>query len=169
MLKIVAASLAAIVAGGIAYADEHEGMTAAAQLQDVDGQQVGEAVLESTPNGILIYVRAEGLAPGPHGVHLHAVGSCTPDFKAATGHVMTGDAEHGLRNPKGPEAGDLPNLYASSDGVAEAEFFTTLVEMKTLLDSDGSAIVIHAEPDDHLTQPIGGSGDRIACGVIEAS
>jgi len=36
-----------------------------------------------------------------------------------------------------------------------------------LLDDDGAAIVIHADPDDYATQPSGASGDRIACGVIE--
>ena len=78
---------------------------------------------------------------------------------------------HGLRNPDGPDSGDLPNLYAAADGSAKAEFFTTLVsvaggDVPALLDADGSAVIIHEQPDDHLTQPIGGAGGRIACGVI---
>ncbi len=169
MFKIAAASLLAITAIGGAQAADMAGATAKAALQGPDGKSVGQATLESTPHGVLVHVQAEGLSPGPHGIHLHAVGACSPDFKAAGGHIKTSGNEHGLRNPKGPEAGDLPNLYAGADGRAEAEFFTTLVDMKTLLDNDGSAVVIHAQPDDQMTQPIGGSGDRVACGVVKAS
>ena len=80
---------------------------------------------------------------------------------------------HGLRNPEGPDHGDLPNLYAGADGSAQAEFFTVLVsvaggDLPSLLDEDGSAVIIHENPDDHLIQPIGGAGGRIACGIIEA-
>ena len=96
---------------------------------------------------------------------------CTPDFKQATGHVNPGQVPHGLRHPDGPDSGDLPNLYVGADGSAMAEFFTTGVsvaggDMPALLDEDGSAVIIHEQPDDHLTQPIGGAGGRIACGVI---
>ena len=83
-------------------------------------------------------------------------------------------AVHGLLNSGGPESGDLPNLYAGADGRAFAEVFTTgaaLVEGaggEHLLDADGSAILIHAMADDHAAQPIGGSGDRVACGVVAA-
>ena len=116
-------------------------------------------------------VDVSGLPPGGHGIHLHAVGACTPDFKAATGHINPHKAKHGLRNPEGPDNGDLPNLFAAADGTAKAEFFTTLVsvsggDMPALLDEDGSAVIIHENPDDHMTQPIGGSGERIGCGVI---
>ena len=78
---------------------------------------------------------------------------------------------HGLRHADGPDNGDLPNLYVAADGSAMAEFFTTLVsvaggDVPALLDEDGSAVIIHEHSDDHLTQPIGGAGGRIACGVI---
>ena len=68
--------------------------------------------------------------------------------------------------------GDLPNLFVGADGSARAEFFTVLVsvaggDMPALLDEDGSAVIIHDQPDDHLTQPIGGAGGRIACGIIK--
>jgi Cu-Zn family superoxide dismutase len=141
--------------------------TAQARLIGPKGAAVGQAKVEAVPNGILLHVKVEDLPPGAHGMHLHAVGACTPDFKAAAGHVNTHGAEHGLRNPKGPEAGDLPNLYVGADGRGEAEVHSTLTTLAALLDADGSAVVIHAKPDDHLSQPIGGSGDRIACGVLE--
>ena len=118
-----------------------------------------------------MYVEVAGLPPGPHGIHLHAAGACTPDFTHATGHINPEGVPHGLRHPDGPDNGDLPNLYVGADGSAMAEFFTTLVsvaggDMPALLDEDGSAVIIHEHPDDHLTQPIGGAGGRIACGVI---
>ncbi|HSO41458.1 MAG TPA: superoxide dismutase family protein [Rhodospirillales bacterium] len=140
---------------------------AEARLVNPKGADVGEARVEAVPSGVLLHVKVQDLPPGPHGMHLHAVGACTPDFKAAAGHVNIHTAEHGLRNPKGPEAGDLPNLYVGADGRGEAEVHSTLTTPDALLDADASALVIHANPDDHMSQPIGGSGDRIACGVLK--
>ncbi len=79
---------------------------------------------------------------------------------------------HGLLNPAANETGDLPNLYAAADGTAMAEIFTPSVSLSVadrapLLDADGSALVIHAAPDDHTSQPIGGAGARVACAVIK--
>jgi len=144
---------------------------AAAEIINADGTVIGNATFEQVPTGVLISVEVSGLPPGAHGIHLHAVGACSPDFKAATGHINPDGARHGLRNPEGPDNGDLPNLYVATDGSARAEFFTTLVSvseggMPALLDGDGSAVIIHENPDDHMTQPIGGAGGRIGCGVI---
>ena len=165
-LATMALALAALAAPGLLAAD-----TAVADLVDTGGAAIGKATFEQTPTGVLMYVEVTGLPPGAHGIHLHAAGSCTPDFKQATGHINPDKVAHGLRNPDGPDSGDLPNLYAAADGSATAEFFTTLVsvaggDMPALLDEDGSAVIIHEQPDDHLTQPIGGAGGRIACGVI---
>ena len=144
---------------------------AVAALVDADGAVIGEVTFEQTPTGVLMSVEASGLPPGGHGIHLHSVGACTPDFKAAKGHINPGKLKHGLRHPEGPDNGDLPNLFAAADGTARAEFFTTRVsvtggDMPALLDADGSSVIIHDRPDDHMTQPIGGAGGRIACGVI---
>ena len=149
--------------------------TANAEIANVAGDVVGKAVFEQTPTGVLIFVEARDLPPGPHGIHLHAVGSCTPDFDAAGGHINPDKAAHGLRHPDGPDNGDLPNLYVAADGTVQAEFFTTRVSIRdrarrhppALLDENGSAIVIHAMEDDHRSQPIGGAGGRIGCGVIK--
>jgi len=75
-------------------------------------------------------------------------------------------------SPEGPDAGDLPNLYADSQVRVRAEMFTTLASLDgsvgaRILDDDGAALIIHENPDDHHSQPIGGSGSRIACAVIE--
>ena len=169
--RILAAALvaaAAVAVPVVALAD-----MAAAEMIGTSGDTIGKVTLEQTPHGVLMYVEVEGLPPGPHGIHLHAVGACTPDFKAATGHINPDGVPHGLRNPDGPDHGDLPNLYVAADGSARAEFVSVLVSvaggrMPALLDEDGSAVIIHENPDDHLSQPIGGAGGRIACGVIAA-
>ncbi len=146
---------------------------AAARLVNTDGKAIGEATFEQTPGGVLLFVKVTGLPPGPHGIHLHSVGGCAPDFKAAKGHINPDKRAHGLRNPDGPDNGDLPNLYVAADGTGAAEFYTTRVSVAdgksapALLDADGSSVIIHANPDDHMTQPIGGAGGRIACGVVE--
>ena len=166
-MSIAAAALAIAIAPGGSFAAD----LAHAEIINADGAIIGEATFEQTPTGVLMNVDVRDLPPGPHGIHLHAVGSCTPDFKAATGHVNPGKVMHGLRNPDGPDNGDLPNLYAAADGTASAEFFTTRVSvaggaMPALLDEDGSAVIIHENLDDHMTQPIGGAGGRIGCGII---
>ena len=164
---IAAAALAVAIAPGAAHAAD----MARAAVIDAEGAVIGQATFEQAPTGVLVFVDVRDLPPGAHGIHLHAVGSCTPDFKAATGHINPGKVAHGLRNPDGPDNGDLPNLYVARDGTARAEFFTTRVSvsggtMPALLDEDGSAVIIHESPDDHLTQPIGGAGARIGCGII---
>ena len=144
---------------------------ASADIVGVEGAIIGQATFEQTPTGVLMSVDVGRLPPGLHGIHLHATGSCAPDFKGATGHINPGKVVHGLRNPDGPDNGDLPNLYVAADGSARAEFFTTRVsvsggEMPALLDEDGSAVIIHENADNHMTQPIGGAGGRIGCGII---
>ena len=167
LVAITVAVLAAAIAPPIASAADMAG----ADIVNTDGAVIGKATFEQTPTGVLMSVDVAGLPPGAHGIHLHATGSCTPNFKAATGHVNPGKVKHGLRNPEGPDNGDLPNLFAADDGTAKAEFFTTRVsvaggDVPALLDEDGSAVIIHEMPDDHMTQPIGGAGGRIGCGII---
>lgn len=80
---------------------------------------------------------------------------------------------HGLLHEGANDAGDLPNLYVAADGTATVELYSSLVSLNAggkhpaLLDADGSSVVIHANPDDYTTQPIGGAGDRVACAVIK--
>ena len=169
--RILAAAAVAVAAVAVPFVVSAD--MAAAEMIDTGGAVIGKATFEQTPHGVLMNVEVAGLPPGAHGIHLHAVGACTPDFKAATGHINPDGVPHGLRHPDGPDHGDLPNLFVGADGSARAEFFTVLVtvsggRMPALLDEDGSTVIIHENPDDHLTQPIGGAGGRIACGVIAA-
>lgn len=171
-LSLVLAA-AALGAGLPAAAQPREG-NASARIVDAKGKEIGSATFRQGANTLVMDIKAQGLPPGTHGLHLHKVGICnTADaFKSAAGHVHGGTAaKHGLLNPEGPEWGDLPNIIVSSAGTVDVELATNLVRLtgeNGLIDSDGSSIVIHAQPDDHISQPIGGAGDRIACGVIKA-
>jgi Cu-Zn family superoxide dismutase len=139
-----------------------------------EGEAMGSATLTQGARGVLMRVEATGLTPGWHGLHFHEKADCSSaDFKSAGGHMHdAAPVAHGLLNPDANETGDLPNLFAGADGAATAEVFSPLVSLTAaeiagaLLDADGSALVIHAAPDDHLTQPIGGAGARVACAVI---
>ncbi len=164
--------MAAVLLSGPSIADEQQ-PAATAEFKNPAGESIGEASLWQGPRGVLIYVELTGLSPGKHAIHLHSVGACEPDFGASKGHINTWGAKHGLLNPEGPDNGDLPNIYASATGAAQAELYTTAVfiaeatpDAAPLLDEDGSALVIHAKGDDHVTQPIGGAGGRVGCGVI---
>lgn len=142
----------------------------------VTGTATAELSYDDSAGALMIMVEGEGFPPGEHGIHLHEIGDCSAaDFTSAGGHIGKGEAQHGLENPEGPEAGDLPNLVVEEDGSFSQEFSTERVtlyepegETPALMDEDGSAIVIHAQPDDQMTQPIGGAGERIACAVVEA-
>lgn len=143
------------------------------QLKGPTGADMGTATLTEAPGGVILRVEAKGLTPGWHGLHFHEKADCSSaDFKSAGGHTRHhATAVHGLLNPAASETGDLPNLFAGADGAAAAEVFSPLVSLtaagrQALLDEDGSALVIHASPDDHLSQPIGGAGARVACAVI---
>jgi Cu-Zn family superoxide dismutase len=147
--------------------------TVEAALLDAKGQKIGTLVIKGGVHASLarVLVQAGGLPPGWHGMHFHAVGDCSDPgkYELSKAHVNHNAAKHGLLNPDGPDEGDLPNLFVNQDGSANAEASTrTLLDGKEgLRDGDGSALIIHANADDQITQPIGGAGARIACAVIK--
>jgi len=138
------------------------------------GKPIGTATATGTDRVTIVRLElAPGaLAPGWHGIHFHAVADCsdTEKFLASKAHVNHGGKAHGLLNPNGPDEGDLPNIHAAADGAVMAEVTspTGLTGANGLLDADGFALVIHAAPDDHTSQPIGGAGARVACAVFKA-
>ena len=169
MLALVLATAACNLSVSVGSESSGGDARLTARMQNVDGDAIGTVVMEQSPTrGFLVTVMLEGLEPGFHGIHIHTIGSCSPDFKASGGHINVHDKQHGLLNPEGPDNGDLPNIYVAPDGTAQAEMFTTLVDADMLMDDDGSAIVVHENRDDHITQPIGGAGGRVACGVLSA-
>lgn len=147
------------------------GTTASAGIRTANNQPAGMATFTEVPGGIRIVVDAKGLPPGPHGLHIHEVGKCeAPEFTTAGGHFNPEKKQHGTMNPQGPHAGDLPNVTIGPDGTGRLETTTTRISLASgpasLFDADGSAIVIHAAPDDYKTDPTGNSGGRIACGIV---
>ena len=164
---VLAIAFATTVAAGAPAAPQAGGT-----FVDASGADVGWLRLTEDRHGdVHVNVHVKGLSAGLHGIHIHAVGSCAPTFAAAGGHYNPLAHQHGLDNPGGPHAGDLPNLVVNEDGVGHLDARTDRVTLSdgaaTLFDGDGSAFIIHANPDDQVTDAgNGGSGARIACAVV---
>jgi superoxide dismutase, Cu-Zn family len=167
---ILILSLAALIAPARAW-----NLSAEAKLHDTVGNQVGKARLTQEGSGnVAVQIQVHNLPPGYHGFHVHAVGECTAPFTSAGGHFDL-DA-HTHRD----HSGDLPILLVNADGTANVKFNTDRFTVADLFDADGSAIIIHAGPDNYANIPdryvaapdattlaTGDSGGRIACGLIE--
>ena len=143
---------------------------ASAALSDAPGRILANATVVEAA-GVRVRVEAAGLAAGTYGVHVHSVGRCDPpDFATAGPHWNPTERQHGRLNPQGAHLGDLPNLSVGTDGAGAVEFTITGASLRgggnALLDGDGAAVVVHANPDDYRTDPSGNSGARIACGVL---
>jgi Cu-Zn family superoxide dismutase len=166
MKRIFAATLcASVLAPAAALA------TDAYEIMGKDGKKVGDLSLTAAPQGVLIdlQVQAGALTPGKHGLHFHEIADCSDvgQYKKSGSHAGHAEGKHGLLNPNGPEPGDLPNLIASQDGSAQVQLFTQFIKLDELKDANGSALLIHAQGDDQTSQPIGKSGDRVACAAIK--
>jgi Cu-Zn family superoxide dismutase len=171
---ILALAGAALAVGAPVMALASSGAShASAELRDAGGGVVGWAGFAEDATGRLhVNVHVKGIPAGLHGIHIHAVGACSPDFLAAGGHHNPLGAAHGLDSPVGAHAGDLPNLVVNEAGVGHLDATSDRASLSngptTIFDADGSALIIHAGPDDQVTNPTGNSGGRIACGVIVA-
>jgi Cu-Zn family superoxide dismutase len=141
-------------------------------LMDAKGQPVGAAkISDANKGGVVIQLNVKGLPAGEHAAHIHQNAKCEgPAFTTAGGHFNPEMKHHGLDNPEGPHAGDMPNFTVTPKGTSKA----TLVDPRVNLGSGdhsvfangGTALVIHAKADDMKTDPAGNAGDRIACGTI---
>ncbi len=176
LLPLTAAIALTVALAGAAIASDTR--HASGTFVDASGATVGWARLVEDADGIVhVSVHVEGISPGRHGIHIHAVGSCSPTFAAAGGHYNPLGHQHGLDNPNGPHSGDLPNLIVNAAGIGRLVGTTDLVTLSpgeatlfdTTADAVGSSFIIHANEDDQVTDVgNGGSGARIACAVITA-
>ncbi|HEX3175282.1 MAG TPA: superoxide dismutase family protein [Methylomirabilota bacterium] len=170
-MNIAVTILLASLLGGCAAMQPAAETPGVAELRNATGQAVGTAHLAQAGNAVRLLLEARGLPPGLHAVHIHAVGKCDPpDFTSAGPHFNPGGKQHGALNPQGAHAGDLPNINVGADGNGRLETATEMITLGTgttsIWDADGSALVVHAAPDDFTTDPTGNAGARIACGVI---
>ncbi len=147
-----------------------------AELIDNANKTVGHATLTQSGTGVKIVLDVEGAPPGMHALHIHNNGMChageEKPFDSSGPHFNPYGKKHGLENPEGPHAGDLPNFEVKADGTAHVELVAKLVTLEegqpnSLFKVGGTCLMIHLKPDDYKTDPTGNAGTRWACGMIE--
>jgi Cu-Zn family superoxide dismutase len=175
ILRIVVPALVLmLVAGFIAmlyYGHGGNIVRARAELINNEGKIIGHVELRQGVHGVVLRIKASNLTPGAHGMHFHDVGSCDNlNLNQGKNRMNSHGKLHGYFQPEGPAESDLPNLIVGEDGAAQAEIYSPMLLIKNgkpaLLDGAGAALIVHEREDDYFTQPLGGAGDKVACGVI---
>ncbi len=145
-------------------------------MKKQDGTELGTIKMGETKAGVLLTLNLQGLEPnGVHAIHIHETGECEGNFTSAGGHYNPDGKAHGMKHPEGKHAGDMPNLEPDENGNIETQILNQQITLfdqnfagrATVYDEDGSVIIIHEGQDDHMSQPSGAAGPRMACGLIE--
>jgi superoxide dismutase, Cu-Zn family len=147
------------------------GEQASADIKGIDGREIGSVRMVETTAGVLLRIKLKGLTPGVHGFQIHESGKCEGDFASAGSIYNPLGARHGYLNDEGPMVGDLPNLFVGPTGEIEVEMVSPFVTLnksaeESIFDADGTSFVVFEKADDYLSEPDGGAGSRVACGII---
>ena len=148
-----------------------KGKLVSVKIKDAQGTDLGVVTIKPVGKGVSLKLDLHGLPPGLHAIHFHEKAKCeAPDFKSAGAHFNPEGKHHGLENPEGAHAGDMLNFTADQDGKARATIVNKSVDLgdseHSLYSNGGTALVIHASPDDMKSDPAGNAGARIACGIV---
>lgn len=173
-MKGLAVVLGCCIIAAAAVAPSLAAEQAQARMMNAKGELLGIIELTQTANGVLLKGQLKPLSKGEHAFHVHAVGKCDAavGFSSAGGHFAL-DRKHGFKVMGGAHPGDMANLHVPDSEILSLEIFNPAITLMrgmetSILDADGSALVIHANADDYESQPSGNSGDRIVCGIVEA-
>lgn len=169
-MKLTVIGCAALLLAAAGWAAPKE-PAAHAVLKNAKGEKAGTATFTEVSNGVNVAVRLNNMKPGVHGIHIHEAGKCdAPDFKTAGGHFNPTAKHHGSGNPQGMHMGDLRNISVAANGTGRLKETVKGITLgpgeDSLFHNGGTALVVHADPDDMKSDPAGNSGARIACGVI---
>ena len=175
--QVMVAGLAVLMCAGLAQAQMGGGPakkeSAKVEMKTSDGKDAGTVTLRQTKNGVKVTAKLKNLPIGNHAIHVHAVAKCdAPDFKTAGAHFNPEEKKHGLKNPEGAHAGDMPiNLTVGPDGTVDSSFMAKGISLdpdakNSVFANGGTSVVVHDKADDMMTDPSGNAGNRIACGVI---
>lgn len=169
-LGVLVLLLVAMGVAGCSRSSDHaaQAKDAIAVLHPTDGSKVkGVVYFVKEKNGIRVQASIDGLSPGLHGFHIHEYGDCSsPDANSAGGHFNPTKAPHGSPTADKRHAGDLGNIQADSSGNGRYDAVDSHLSLSGPESIIGRAVIVHAQPDDFTTQPTGGAGARLACGVI---